>query len=411
MSVKVAYLVSHPIQYQAPLLKHIVEHSNVDLTALFMSDFSVRSYHDKEFGTELKWDVPLLEGYKHQFLPTVGGREKIDNPRPFVPNFKKILKEGEFDVLWSHGYAHQNSVRAIAAAKSLGMDVMVRAESQWASALGTGIRRKAKEVMIRRVFGMVDAFLCIGSANQQYYTSFEVPDSKMFLVPYAVDNERFQQRCNEARPKAAEFKMKLDMDLERPVVLYASKLTARKKITDLMAAFEIAFAAAPDGRKPYLMIAGDGEQRPELEQWMASGWAEHTRFLGFQNQTELPLIYAASDLFVLASAREPWGLVVNEVMNAEMPVVVSDEVGSAYDLVQEGETGWVIKVGDIQALANCITKICLDPGLSAQMGRAAMERVSQWGYEEDLDGILQALQHLGYEARRNDPPFELRAGA
>src|SRR5690606_26183664 len=128
--------------------------------------------------------------------------------------------------LWTHGYAHQNSVRAIAAAKSLGMDVMVRAESQWASAEGTGIKRKAKEVLIRRVFGMIDAFLCIGSANQQYYTSFQVPDSKMFLVPYAVDNQRFQERCQEAAPKAGEFKRQLGMEPGRPVILYASKLTA-----------------------------------------------------------------------------------------------------------------------------------------------------------------------------------------
>ncbi len=78
-------MVSHPIQYQAPLLRYITENSDIELTALFMSDFSVREYHDKEFGTTFQWDVPLLEGYKHQFLPVVGSRDSIENPKPFVP--------------------------------------------------------------------------------------------------------------------------------------------------------------------------------------------------------------------------------------------------------------------------------------------------------------------------------------
>src|SRR5664279_5700620 len=67
--VRLAYLVSHPIQYQAPLLRRIAQEPDIDLTVLFGSDFSVRGYRDAGFGVGVKWDVPLLDGYKHEFLP------------------------------------------------------------------------------------------------------------------------------------------------------------------------------------------------------------------------------------------------------------------------------------------------------------------------------------------------------
>src|SRR5579875_946742 len=67
-SVRLAYLVSHPIQYQAPLLRRIAVEPDIDLTVLYGSDFSVRGYKDHGFGVEVAWDVPLLDGYRSEFL-------------------------------------------------------------------------------------------------------------------------------------------------------------------------------------------------------------------------------------------------------------------------------------------------------------------------------------------------------
>ena len=69
--VRLAYLVSHPIQYQAPMLRRISQEPDIDLTVFFGSDFSVRDYKDEGFGVGVKWDVPLLDGYRHEFLPVL----------------------------------------------------------------------------------------------------------------------------------------------------------------------------------------------------------------------------------------------------------------------------------------------------------------------------------------------------
>src|SRR5258707_12470473 len=75
--VRLAYLVSHPIQYQAPLLRRIAQEPDIDLTVFFGSDFSVRGYKDEGFGgVGVKWDVPLLEGYRHEFLPALRDNAK-----------------------------------------------------------------------------------------------------------------------------------------------------------------------------------------------------------------------------------------------------------------------------------------------------------------------------------------------
>src|SRR4051812_15375617 len=80
--LRVAYFVSHPIQYQAPLLKRIAEEKDIDFTAFFSSDLSLRGYLDPGFGVSVKWDIPLLQGYKSQFLPVLVNTDRL---RPWKP--------------------------------------------------------------------------------------------------------------------------------------------------------------------------------------------------------------------------------------------------------------------------------------------------------------------------------------
>src|SRR5476649_2312932 len=80
--IRLAYLVSHPIQYQAPLLRRIAQEPDIDLTVLFGSDFSVRGYKDEGFGVGVKWDVPLLEGYQYEFLPVLRDKATVSITSP-----------------------------------------------------------------------------------------------------------------------------------------------------------------------------------------------------------------------------------------------------------------------------------------------------------------------------------------
>jgi len=388
---RVAYLVSHPIQYQAPLLRYIVAHSDIELTAFFLSDFSVKGYRDEGFGTTVQWDVPLLEGYPSEVLPALGDNQRLTPLRPFVYGLARRLKAGRFDALWMHGYAHQANLRAMMVAKSLGMKVFLRTDSQLASSPTHTLKAWLKARLLRRLFRDVDGFLTAGTANRDYFRHYGASEPRTFLLPFAVDNEFFQCQAVLAHPDRERLRAELGLSPGRPVILFASKFLRRKRAGDLLEAYRL---LSPDGReepRPYLLFVGDGEQRVAVEaQARRLGWPG-VRFLGFKNQTELPPLFDLCDVFVLPADSEPWGLTVNEVMNAAKPVIVTDQVGAAPDLVRDGENGYVVPVGDTAALARRLRDVTGDPSAAHRMGERSLEIIRGWGFREDVAGLRQAL--------------------
>jgi glycosyltransferase involved in cell wall biosynthesis len=143
-----------------------------------------------------------------------------------------------------------------------------------------------------------------------------------------------------------------------------------------------------------LLFVGDGEERRRLEERVRRlGWRS-VLFLGFKNQSELPRYYDLCDVFVLPSEKEPWGLVVNEAMNAAKPVVVSDRVGCAPDLVRDGVNGFVFPAGDIGALAERLRRLTEDPELARRMGEESLRIIDKWNFDADVQGLLEALDYV-----------------
>jgi hypothetical protein len=133
-TVRLAYLVSHPIQYQAPLLARIAREPDIDLTVFFTSDHSLRPFKDPGFGVEVSWDTPLLEGYRSKFLPQFGNSpiKDVSALSPISRGIRRALTHADgspaFDALWVHGYATINSLQAIFHANTLGIPVLLRAD-------------------------------------------------------------------------------------------------------------------------------------------------------------------------------------------------------------------------------------------------------------------------------------------
>lgn len=383
--LRLAYFVSHPIQYQAPLLRRIAREPDVELEAFFSSDHTVRGYVDEGFGVKVEWDVPLLEGYRSSFLPRWrdAGREP-GFARPLNHGIFERLERGHFDAVWSHGYSTANSLRVIASAAMLRVPVLLRAESTLHDRPRNRAKLLAKELFFSGLQAQVSAILAIGEANARYWRHYLGEEMPIFRMPYAVDNAFFQRRAGEAAQGRNALRVELGLEAGRAVILFASKLQERKRCTDLVAAHRI--LRQP---RPYLVIVGDGEERKNLERQAAGD--PDIRFLGFRNQTELPRFFDLCDVFVLPSRHEPWGLVVNEAMNAARAVVVSDDVGCQEDLVREGETGAVFPAGDVGALAAALQQVLDPPGVAASMGAAARARIDEFSFEQDVAGLRQAL--------------------
>lgn len=381
---------SHPIQYFAPMYAHLSAYRDLEVTALYCSDFSLRGAIDKGFGQSVKWDIDLLSGYKSVFLR---GAERR-TPRGFWSliclDIWKEVREGGYDAVWLHGYGYAAYVLAFLAAKSRGLPVLIRSETHLLLKRPSW-RRKLRDAVLSLAYRFVDGFLAIGSLNRAYYQSLGVAASKIFDVPYTVDNSRFFVEAGRESPKKRGLATQLGLRADLPVILFASKLMRRKHPELVLDALEM---LQRRGIFASVLIVGSGEMEPLLRVRVAERALKSVCFAGFVNQSDLPEFYAVSDIFVLPSEDEPWGLVVNEVMCAGLPVVASDEVGCAPDLIEGQGTGFVFKSRSAASLADALAILISDVDLRQKCAQRARERIAQWSYAECADGLRLALRAL-----------------
>ena len=390
--MKLAYFVSHPIQYQAPLLRRIAQEPDIELTVFYSSDFSLRGYADQGFGgVNVRWDVPLLGGYAHEFVPGFRHKGALGFATPVSYGIFSRLRSARFDAVWLHGYHTLNALHVLVAAKLLGIPVLMRAEST----LDDRPRGRAKLAAKRLFFALlrrtVRCFMPIGIKNAEYWRASLGPNTPMYFMPYAVDNHYFSDRASHAAPHRHALRNELNLRLGVPVFLFASKLQPRKRCMDLVEAFLRLAPAQGADPAAYLLIAGDGQERAAIEVRIRESEAANIRMLGFQNQSELPRLFDLCDAFILPSIHEPWGLIVNEVMNASRPIIVSDQVGCAPDLVRDGVNGFVFPARNVDALSGVLRRFLDDPSLAVRMGREAAQTIAGHSFEQDVSGLRRAL--------------------
>jgi glycosyltransferase involved in cell wall biosynthesis len=391
---RLAYLVSHPIQYQAPLLRRLAQEPDLDLIVLYWSDHSVQEYTDEGFGgVRVKWDVPLLEGYRYEFLPSIRCARPNSFWAPINRGIYRALKNGKFDAIWLHGYWSLNSCITLVAAKLLGIPVLQRAEGTLIDHPRSRFRLATKRIFFSIMRHFINGVLPISSRNREYWAHYLGEDFPAFMVPYAVDNTYFQNMTAMASLSREKFKQQLNLEEDRPVILYASKLMNRKRCIDLIDAY-LGIQPKPDRKRPYLLIVGDGSERTMCESRVRAVGDSSVRFLGFQNQSQLARFFDLCDVFVLPSVHEPFGLIVNEVMNAGKTIIVSDEVGCQPDLIVDGVNGRVFPAKNVTALRSALESVLGNPKVRREMGCRSLERINQWSFEEDIRGLRKALSHV-----------------
>jgi glycosyltransferase involved in cell wall biosynthesis len=131
--------------------------------------------------------------------------------------------------------------------------------------------------------------------------------------------------------------------------------------------------------------------RKEMELFILENQLENVYLTGFVNQSLIANYYAVGDVFVMCSEQgETWGLSVNEAMNFELPIVASDLVGSADDLVSPGVNGFTFPCGNVAELHKILDKFLGDSSLAKTMGRESKKNISSYSYRV-IKNNLQTL--------------------
>ena len=386
VSIRVAMVTTHPIQYQVPWLKLLGSRPDIDLH-VFFAMLPDSAEQGREFGVAFNWDMPLLEGYAYKVLenrakqPSLTEWAGCDTPGVFGE-----LKRGRFDAVLVNGWGSKTALQALLACRWLGIPCIVRGEANGLRARNT-FKRLGHRVLLRQYA----AFLAIGQENRRYYRSLGVGAENIFDTPYCVDNVRFADSAAEVRAEASRSEMRSGLGLQPDATtfLFSGKFVGKKHPLDVIEALRVLVDQGT--RKVQLLMVGDGPLRSELER-AAEGLP--IVFAGFLNQSQIVRAYAASDCLVLPSdAGETWGLVVNEAMACGLPAIVSDQVGCAVDLVRPEETGAIYPCRDVGRLAACMKEATKAPEQWAEYGKAAKARIeSGYAFERVVLGVLAALE-------------------
>lgn len=379
--MKLLYALPYPVQYQSPLIRHLTA-GGLSLSVAY--ERGEERFFDKEFNRELAWDTPLMEGYDSTVLgPLTEGAS-------LTHRLQQHARDYGAEAIWAHGWSQPMDLAAWAVARRLRLPLMVRGDSTLAGVRGGGMRRLAHRFFHTWRLRRVAACLATGTQNAAFYRAYGVPETRIFPVPYAVDNAFFQARAQEAAPARELLRQTHGLAPGCPVVLFCGKLIEKKDAATLIHAVSHLGKETPS----QLLVVGEGELRPSLEKMAEALLPGRAHFAGFKNQSELPALYDLCDVFVIPSTYEPFGLVVNEVMNAGRPVIACDRVGCWPDLVRPEVNGAVFPAGDARALAEVLRPFLLDASLRERAGRASLEIINRWSFEEDLAGLRAALEFV-----------------
>ena len=397
LKYKLAVLTSHLIQYQTPLFRKIADKSEIDLTVFFCWRFGVQGdVYDTEFGKKIKWDIPLLEGYKYKFLKNFSLKPSSEFWGQInLGIIKEIydLRFKNYNGILIFGWNSFTNWLAFLTAFILGLPVFLRGENPLnQELLKPKWKIKIKKVILGNLFKRISAFLYIGEENKKFYQYYGVSEEKLFFVPYAVDNERYIAAAENFEPQKQKFRNELGIKQNDGVILFGGKLIEKKRPMDLLMAYELLSKIKNQKIKIHLVFMGDGALRLELEKYVEENNLKNIHFVGFKNQTELPKYYAMADVFILPSGvGETWGLMVNEAMCFGLPVIVSDIVGCGFNLVKQGENGYIFPLGNVERLADYLTAILENFNKRILFGEKSFSIIQKYNYENDIKGILKAI--------------------
>ena len=309
---RLAIILSHPIQYYSPWFRWLRAHTNVEFRVFYLWNFGVTDQRDREFASSFKWDVDLLSGYDHEFVPNVArdpGTHHFNGLHN--PTLGERLRAWRPAAVLLFGYAYRSHLAVILRPPA---PLIFRGDSHLIGHSPSWLKRTA----LRWLYARFAAVTYVGAANGDYFRAFGVPEAKLHFAPHCVDASCF---VRDAATESAAARLRTELGLAgKKVVLFAGKFLPAKQPGALLDAFQ---TLAP--RDAALVFVGDGPDRATLEAGAAQRPDCHVRFLPFANQSEMPARYGLADLFVLPSRGfyETWGLAVNEAMHLGVPCLVS----------------------------------------------------------------------------------------
>lgn len=358
--------------YRIPVFNSLAQQAGIDLHVIFLAetDPGLRDWHI--YLDEIRFSYEVLPSWRSR----LGSRNLLLN-RGLI----SALSQAAPDVIVCGGYNYVASWQSLSWARGNQVPFLLWIESTGRDQRGG---KTHVEFLKRKFVERCDAFIVPGKSSREYVRSYGIPDGKIYSAPNAVANNIFDRHARNAIANAAHERQRCG--LPERYLLYVGRLVAEKGIHDLIEAYEKIDAETRS--ELALVLAGDGPLRQELESKAETNPSLQVR--GFVQRDELATYYALSEIFVLPTHTDTWGLVVNEALACGLPVIVSSAAGCVADLVEDGCNGYVVEPRQTSQLSLAIARLARDSDLRTTMSRRSREIIAQYSPENCASGISAA---------------------
>ncbi len=388
---KLAIISTHPIQYNAPLFRMLAKRNNIEPKVFYTwSQSEAGIKFDPGFGQEVEWDLPLLEGYDYCFSKNIAASpgshhyKGIDNP-----HLINEINAWSPNAILIYGWSFKSHFKLMRYYKGK-IPVLFRGDSTLLDEK-PGIKKIIRRVLLNFVYHYIDIGLYAGVANKAYFKAHGINEEALLFMPHAIDNKRFAGYLHE-KHQSISLRNQLGIPDSALVFLFAGKLELKKQPDFLAEAF-----LALKNPNIFLIIAGSGALDNSLQ--TKYGVQKSIKFVGFQNQQQMPLLYSSCDVFVLPSQGpgETWGLCINEAMAAGKAIIASNACGATYDLVENNMNGFIFKKDDKDSLQKCLQYFIDNKNAAITMGETSLLKIQSYSYENDciaLENILIKMENV-----------------
>lgn len=375
---KLVIITTHPVQYNAPLFQLLADRRHIEVKVLYTWGQSKESIFDPGFGNSRLWDIPLLEGYQYEFLENTS---KVPGSHHFKgidnPGIVKAIENYDPDAILVYGWSFKSHLKVIRHFTGK-IKILFRGDSTLLDEdPGFSFKKFLRRIFLKWIYSHIDQALFVGTANKAYYLKHGLKEEQLIFAPHAVDNRRF------LTTELDDLRSRLGISGSAIVFLFAGKFEPKKSPLFLLEAF-----IKLNKKNTHLILVGNGALEDRLKAFIRQQAEEikgRIHVLPFQNQSQMPGIYKAADVFVLPSQGpgETWGLSVNEAMACAKAVLISDKCGCYPDLVQPGQNGFIFKFDDLDELVDKMKIMTENKEKPLTMGQKSLDLIGNWSYEND----------------------------
>ena len=379
---KLAIITTHPIQYYAPMFKLLNERGNISIKVFYTWGEKSLTKYDPGFDKNIAWDIPLLDGYPYEWVQNTAADPGTHHYQGIVnPGLIGQLEAWQPDALLFYGWAYHGHLKAMRYFKNK-IPILFRGDSTLLDDK-KGIKALLKLMFLKWAYKNIDHAFYVGTNNHAYFRKYGLSEKQLTFAPHAIDNDRF---ANDKTEEAIVLRQQIGIKDDQILILFSGKLEDKKSPLLLLDAFLII-------RNPaiHLLFLGNGALEAALK--LKAENITNVHFLEFQNQSQMPIMYQACDLFCLPSKGpgETWGLAVNEAMASGKAVLVSDKVGCAVDLVKENYNGAIFISENREDLVKNLVKLTQSKKMLQEYGANSKKLLKNWNFSKISETIENEL--------------------